>query len=98
MVYYPRKNNWFKCNKCPNKIDLGNYIFISFRNKHGQIEHKKIKQPIVPYNIRLSQLVNTSTFFTGGQTLTYSNRPLNEIGYWYGAPGGYGQAPRNQFN
>ena len=43
-------------------------------------------------------IINASKNSTGGQSLRYADRPLNEYGYWEGAPSGYGQSPRNQYN
>lgn len=98
--YNPKLHAWLKCggkNKCPN---ISTYQY--FRKFIVIIDGKPTeiirKVPIEPCWARYSFLIKNSTYYNAGQKLKYSDRPTNEFGYWYGAPSGFGQPPRNQFN
>lgn len=98
---YATRSSWFNCSgkpgyRCPKPIFFKT-TEISV-NINGVIEKKIIKQPTTPYWFNQSQLIRTSTYFTAGQSLVYANRPVNEFGYWDGAPTGSGSPPRNTFN
>lgn len=91
-------NPWFNCSLkygCPKPVFFKTTT-ISV-NRNGKIENIVIKQPTTPYWKRQSQIIRTSTFFTGGQSLVYGNRTLNSFGYWAGAPMGSGMPPTNTF-
>lgn len=91
-------NRWFDCSLkfgCPRPI-LFKINTISV-NRDGKPEYIVIKQPTTPYWKIQSNLIKTSTYITGGQTLVYGNRKLNSFGYWDGAPMGSGMPPRNIF-
>jgi hypothetical protein len=97
--YNPNLNAWYRCNgQCPNINTYAYFRTFNVRNQYGEIEEVIRKVPIIPSWKRYSILINASKYYTGGQSLKYSDRPLNEYGYWAGAPSGYGQPPRNQFN
>lgn len=97
--YTPKLNAWYKCvGICP---DINTYAYFKtfiVRKPDGTEVEEIRKVPITPSWKRYSILINASKNSTGGQSLRYADRPLNEYGYWEGAPSGYGQSPRNQFN
>lgn len=92
-------NRWFDCSLkfgCPKPVIFKTTEISVIRN--GKVEKIIIKQPTTPYWKTQSQIIKTSTYFTGGQRLVYADRTLNAFGYWAGAPMGSGMPPRNTFN
>ena len=97
--YNQRLNAWYRCNgKCPSVNNYTYFKTFTIRNENGTFEEVIRKVPVTPSWKRYSILINASKNYTAGQSLKYFYRPLNEYGYWAGAPSGYGQPPRNQFN
>ena len=100
------------CKECYKNEKLGHYSMRNLFNEKFFHHVEKIKEtkddgtfeevirkvPVTPSWKRYSILINASKNYTAGQSLKYFYRPLNEYGYWAGAPSGYGQPPRNQFN
>jgi hypothetical protein len=104
--YTSIKSEWFKCsysnnnnnnNLCPNLYTLS-YKHLKTINNSGFPEKSIVKVSIEPAWQTFSNIINTSTYRTAGQTLTYANNNLNALGYWAGAPSGYGKPIRNTFN
>lgn len=90
---------WYKCEgTCPDPNTYAYFKTFTIINEFGESVEEIRKVPVTPNWQRYSDLIRTSTFYTAGQSLKYSDRPTNEYGSWAGAPGGYGQPPRNQFN
>ena len=97
--YTPNLNAWYKCvGTCPDPNTYAYFKTFIVRNPDGTEVEEIRKVPVTPNWQRYSDLIRTSTFYTAGQSLKYANRSLNEYGSWAGAPTGYGQPPRNQFN
>ena len=92
---YSKTSSWFNCSRCP--VAAGFKTTTIRVNRNGVIEDILIKQPTTPYWVKQSEYIRSSTYFTAGQSLRYSNKQLNEFGYWAGAPTGSGCPPKNYF-
>ena len=93
-------NNDNNTNLCPNLYSLSykHLKIINTINASGLSEERIIKVSTEPAWQIFSNIINTSTYRTAGQKLTYANNTLNALGYWAGSPAGYGKPIRNTFN
>ena len=91
---------WYRCgSKCPSYLKFDKSNLVPF----GYVQNGVVKTAFrpryrLPYPNIYSIGVKTSFGYTGAQRKIFINQPLNQFGYYAGAPQGYGQPPRNQFN
>lgn len=91
---------WYRCgSRCPSLLEFDKSNIVPF----GYVQNGVVKTAFrpkyrLPYPIAYSIAVNVAGKSTGGEKKIFVNQPLNQFGYYAGAPQGYGQPPRNQFN
>lgn len=91
---------WYKCgSKCPSllKFDKSNIVPFGYV-QNGVVKTAYRPKYRLPYPIAYSVVVNVAGKITGGERKIFENQKLNQFGFYAGAPQGYGQPPRNQFN
>ncbi len=91
---------WYRCaGKCPSLLGYDKSNLVPFGYIHNGVLKVGYKQRYRPPQAFIYAVgVRTAYGFINGQTKVTENKVLNQFGYYAGAPQGYGQPPRNQFN